>query len=115
PLRPRDVDMSSLTNEPRPVPPPIVLATHPGASAGKPVPTVWGAATPVERGPILVAPGQATGRNAIGAHSGAYSLYRALAVASGQLAAAHKPDLTDTAPAERIGPFPQWSVPDAIV
>ncbi len=107
--------MSSLTNEPRPVPPPIVLATHPGASAGKPLPTVWGAAEPRERGPIAVAPGQGAGRNAIGAHSGSYSLYRALAVASGQLPAAHKPDLTDTAPAERIGPFPQWSAPDAIV
>ena len=56
----------------------------------------------------------APGRNAIGTHAGAYSLYRALAVAAGQLDPAHRPDLTNTAPAVPIGPFPQWAG-DAIV
>ncbi len=54
-------------------------------------------------------------RNAIGTHSGAYSLYRALAVAAGQLAPGHRPDLTNTAPAVKIGPFPQWNDGESIV
>ena len=44
-----------------------------------------------------------------------YALYRALAVAAGQLASDHRPDLTDTMPAEPIGPFPQWSDHERIV
>jgi GTP cyclohydrolase II len=54
-------------------------------------------------------------RNAIGTHSGAYALYRALAVASGRLDRDHRPDLTDTSPAEVIGPHRQWADPDKIV
>ena len=54
-------------------------------------------------------------RNAIGAHSGSYSLYRALAVAAGNLDPVHKPDLTDTSPAAIIGPNPQWGDPERIV
>ena len=54
-------------------------------------------------------------RNAIGTHGGAYAVYRALAVASGALQRDHRPDLTDTAPAETIGPHPQWGDPDKIV
>ncbi len=42
-------------------------------------------------------------------------MYRALAVAAGTLDPVHKPDLTDTAPTERIGPFPQWGDADRIV
>ena len=57
----------------------------------------------------------AADRNVIGAHSGAYSVYRALAVAAGQLDPAHRPDLTNTRPAATIGPFRQWSEPGAIV
>ena len=73
----------------------------------------WGAATPTERGPVV---GTLTPeRNAIGAHSGSYSLYRALAVAAGTLDPVHVPDLTDTAPAEAIGPHPQWASPERIV
>jgi GTP cyclohydrolase II len=54
-------------------------------------------------------------RNVIGTHAGAYALYRALAVAAGRLAPGHRPDLTDTAPAASIGPFPQWGDPERIV
>jgi GTP cyclohydrolase II len=54
-------------------------------------------------------------RNAIGTHSGAYAVYRALAVASGTLDRDHRPDFTDTAPAEAVGPHPQWADPDKIV
>ena len=73
----------------------------------------WGAATPAERGPVV---GTLTPeRNAIGAHSGSYALYRALAIAAGTLDPVHVPDLTDTAPAEKMGPHPQWASPDRIV
>ncbi|MEJ1977829.1 MAG: GTP cyclohydrolase II [Acetobacteraceae bacterium] len=51
----------------------------------------------------------------MGTHGGAYSVYRALAVAAGQLNARHRPDLTDTSPADAIGPFPAWSDPARIV
>jgi GTP cyclohydrolase II len=75
----------------------------------------WGAENGHARGPIIGAPSEVARRNAIGAHSGAYALYRALAVASGTLDPLHRPDLTDTMPAESIGPFPQWSDPERIV
>ena len=54
-------------------------------------------------------------RNVIGAHAGSYALYRALAIAAGQLSSIHVPDLTNTAPVERIRPSPQWSDPEKIV
>jgi len=40
---------------------------------------------------------------------GAYTVYRALAVAASNLADEHKPDLTNTAPLYKIGPHPSWS------
>jgi hypothetical protein len=45
----------------------------------------WGAATSEERGPVLATNTNKGMRNAIGAHSGSYSIYRALAVAAGAL------------------------------
>lgn len=54
-------------------------------------------------------------RNVIGTHSGSYAVYRALAVAAGNLQADHRPDLTNTVPAAAIGPHPQWGDPGRIV
>ncbi len=93
---------------------PIVLTSHPRQGVGA-LPVNWGAADPAQRGPIVATLHNPGARNAIGTHSGAYSLYRALAVAAGQLDAMHRPDLTNTAPAVPIGPFPQWGAPDRIV
>ena len=105
-----------LTNERRPTPKSIVLTSHPSTSAGSvPLPVTWGAADAKLRGPIVATLRNPGGRNAIGTHSGAYSVYRALAVAAGQLKAEHRPDLTNTAPAEAIGPFAQWFDPEKIV
>lgn len=42
-------------------------------------------------------------------------MYRALAVASGSLDPLHIPDLTNTAPVDRIGPFESWFDPERIV
>ena len=101
------------TNEQKPVPRAIVLTSHPrNAPGGRPV--AWGAGDAKARGPVVATLHSQPGRNAIGTHSGAYSLYRALAVAAGQLDAAHRPDLRNTRPAVAIGPFPQWAG-DAIV
>ena len=93
----------------------IVLTSHPSRGAGAPAAVNWGAHTALERGPLIASVANAAARNVIGTHSGAYSVYRALAVASGQLNRDHKPDLRDTSPAEVIGPFPQWSEPGKIV
>ncbi|KAJ4188137.1 Uracil-regulated protein 1 [Fusarium falciforme] len=46
---------------------------------------------------------------------GSYSIYYALAVASNELNSDHRPDFTNTEPAAKIGPFPQWGDPGKIV
>ena len=90
----------------------IKLHSHPTGRRSV-APIRWGAASPAERGPVV---GTLTPqRNAIGAHSGSYSLYRALAVAVGTLDPIHVPDLTDTAPAAPISPCGTWNDPSAIV
>jgi GTP cyclohydrolase II len=98
----------------KPVPRAILLTSHPHATAPK-TPLVWGGADPLARGPIIATLTEPSRRNAIGTHSGAYAVYRALAIAAGQLAPDHRPDLTNTTPAVPIGPFPQWAHPDKIV
>ncbi len=91
----------------------IVLTSHPRGAAS---PSInWAAENARERGPIIASPGDNGMRNAIGVHSGSYAIYRSLAVAAGILDPVHIPDLTDTAPAETIGPFPQWREPGRIV
>lgn len=54
-------------------------------------------------------------RNAIGAHSGSYSIYRALAIAMGTLSPTHKPDYAQTEPPVAIPPQPAWADPAKIV
>jgi GTP cyclohydrolase II len=54
-------------------------------------------------------------RNAIGAHSGGYCIYTALAVAAGELNPAHIPNLAQTSPVVDFGPFPSWKDPKALV
>ncbi len=85
----------------------IRLTTHPGAGARLKFPIKWGAQTARERGPVIGS--VSADRNAIGAHGGSYSVYRALAVSSGALAPGARPDLTDTSPVVSLGPFPKWS------
>jgi len=92
----------------------IALTSHP-PRVGRMVPVHWGAADPRQRGPVIATLHDPDARNVIGTHAGAYSVYRALAIAAGHLAPDHRADLTDTAPADCIGPFPQWARPDRIV
>lgn len=92
----------------------IVLTSHPSRSASKRLKIHWGESDPKKRGPIvgIINP---TYRNVIGTHSGSYSVYRALAVASGALQANHRADLTNTSPIVTIGPYPSWADANKIV
>lgn len=93
----------------------IVLTSHPGRGGAKPVPIYWGEIDPLKRGPAIASLSKSSHRNAIGTHSGSYAVYRALAVASGALQADHRPDFTNTSPAEQIGPHPSWGDASKIV
>ena len=94
----------------------IRLTSHPGqqGATGAPV-IVWGAASAGARGPVVGTTANRGQRNVIGTHSGSYGVYRALAVAAGNLEKGHRADLTDTAPTHRFGPYPAWSEPSKIV
>ena len=93
---------------------PIRLTSHHDPDA-KTVPIKWGAADAMERGPVIATHTDPAHRNAIGAHGGSYSVYRALAIASGALPSEHRADLTNTSPVEEIGPYPAWNDPMRIV
>jgi GTP cyclohydrolase II len=75
----------------------------------------WGAADALARGPVVGSTSHRGQRNVIGTHSGSYGVYRALAVAAGNLPRGHRADLTNTAPTDPIGPYPQWAERDKIV
>jgi GTP cyclohydrolase II len=93
----------------------IRLTSHPGqGTTGAPA-LQWGAADPLLRGPIVGTTTNRSQRNVVGTHSGSYGVYRALAVAAGNLTRGHRADLTNTSPTDLIGPYPQWGDPDRIV
>lgn len=93
----------------------IILSSHPAAHTSAPIKIKWDAPTPKERGPVIASLTNIKNRNAVGTHSGSYSVYRALAVAAGLLDSEHVPDLTNTTPPVVIGPHQQWSTPGKIV
>lgn len=89
----------------------IVLAKHRPSGSRKPLEIHYGAAGAQARGPVTG--GMSGGkRNVIGAHSSSYGVYRALAIASGDLSPVHRPDLALTRPSTDIGPFEQWEGED---
>lgn len=92
----------------------IVLTSHPPSGSRKPPEIHWGAPAAQARGPVIggMSGGQ---RNVIGTHSGSYGVYRALAIATGDLKSVHRPDLTHTRPSTDIGPFQSWEGEDKIV
>ncbi|KAF9477623.1 hypothetical protein BDN70DRAFT_810369 [Pholiota conissans] len=95
----------------------VNLTTYPDQHGIAPAPMRWGAATASERGPVVCSRllSSIKHRNAIGAHSGSYSIYRALAIAMGTLDPTHKPDYANTQPPVDIPPNPTWSDPGKIV
>ncbi|GAA5822512.1 hypothetical protein JCM3770_002443, partial [Rhodotorula araucariae] len=95
----------------------VILTTYPGQVGIHPIPLNWGAGTADERGPV-VASRQAKSlklRNAIGAYSGSYSIYRALAAAGGLIDPNHRPDYTNTEPPVTIPHNPAWDGKHKIV
>lgn len=93
----------------------VILATHTNLKFKETLPIHWGAKNPLERGPVVASLTDAKARNAIGAHSGSYTVYRALSIASGKFPSRHRPDLNNTQSPTKIGPYPQWHDPIRIV
>src|SRR5229473_3924542 len=93
----------------------IRLTSHPVEGGHGALPIRWGRGDPHERGPIVGSTFTRSQRNVIGTHSGSYGVYRALAVAAGALLREHRADLTDTMPADPLGPYAQWADPNSIV
>jgi len=93
----------------------IRLTSHPGQGPAGAPPLHWGAATAAARGPVVGTTTSRAQRNVIGTHSGSYGVYRALAVAAGNLPRGHRADLTNTAPTNLIGPYVQWGDAQRIV
>jgi hypothetical protein len=87
----------------------------PARGHGGAPPIRWGAADPLVRGPVVGTTANRSQRNVIGTHSGSYGVYRALAVAAGNLTRGHRADLTNTAPTDLVGPYPQWGDAEKIV
>ena len=94
----------------------IRLTSHPepGTAATR-FPIRWGAATARERGPVIGSVTNPADRNVIGAHGGAYSVYRALAISARALNPLARPNLHNTHPVVDLGPHPQWFEPGKIV
>jgi GTP cyclohydrolase II len=92
----------------------IRLTSHPDSDS-QATPIRWGDPEPLRRGPVIATLTEPAHRNVIGTHSGSYAIYRAVAVAAGQLTQDHRADLTNTAPAVQIGPHKAWADPDRIV
>lgn len=86
----------------------VVLATHSHLKYPESLVLDWGNKEPIKRGAVVASQTNPKARNAIGSHSGSYTIYRALSVASGKYSASHKPDLHNTHSPVKIGPFPSW-------
>jgi GTP cyclohydrolase II len=93
----------------------IRLTSHPGQGTTGAPSLHWGAADPLLRGPVVGTTTNRSQRNVVGTHSGSYGVYRALAVAAGNLTRGHRADLTNTSPTDLIGPYEQWGDPGKIV
>lgn len=93
----------------------LILASHNNLKFKETLSINWGAKTAMDRGPVVASLTNPRTRNAIGAHSGSYTVYRALSIASGKFPPQHRPDLENTQSPVQIGPYPQWMDPTKIV
>ncbi len=86
----------------------VVLTSH-SNQLFKDIPQIhWGAKSPEERGPVIATISEKENKNAIGSHSGSYTVYRALSIASGAFPKAHKPMLENTEGTYHFKPNPSW-------
>lgn len=95
--------------------PHVILASHNNLKFKDTLPIHWGDRDPLKRGPVVASVSNSKARNAIGAHSGSYTVYRALSIASGKFDKLHRPDLHNTQSPAPIGPYEQWFDPLKIV
>lgn len=93
----------------------ISLTTHASQFGSNPIAMNWGSTEPHVRGPVIATVKHGGQRNAIGAHGGGYCIYTALAVAAGELNPSHIPNLAQTMPTDKIGPYPSWVDPKRLV
>lgn len=93
----------------------VILASHSNLKFKETLPISWGAKDPMKRGPVVASITNAKARNAIGTHSGSYTVYRALSIASGAFSKTHIPDLKNTQSPTKIGPYEQWFDPTKMV
>lgn len=93
----------------------VILASHNSVKYAEAPILDWGAKDPLKRGPVVASLTNLKAKNSIGAHSGSYTVYRALSIAAGQYPQNHIPDLNNTESPVKIGPYPQWSDPARIV
>jgi GTP cyclohydrolase II len=93
----------------------VVLTTHSPQVYKEALAIRWGAPSAKERGPVVASVTDLKKRNAIGTHSGSYTVYRALSIASGKFPPTFKPDLDLTESTTRIGPYDSWFDPEKIV
>lgn len=93
----------------------VVLTSH-SNQIFKDVPKIrWGAKDPEERGPVIATISEKANRNSIGSHSGSYTVYRALSIASGKFPKEHRPQLKDTEGTYHFKPNPSWFEENKIV
>ena len=93
----------------------IRLNTHPSQGGQAAPPVIWGAPDPEDS---RARRGHRGRSRQAQCDRHAFGRLRALSrarVAAQELNRDHRPDLTDTSPAEVIGPHPQWADPDKIV
>lgn len=93
----------------------VVLTSHKSAIYKDSPKINWGSKDPLLRGPVIATITNREHRNAIGTHSGSYTVYRALSIASGAFPQDHRPDLTNTEPPVTVKPQPSWFMDDRIV
>ena len=93
----------------------VILATHANLRYPESPELNWGDSSPDSRKPVIASQTNPRARNAIGTHSGSYTVYRALSIASGKFPTTHRPDLHNTESPVKIGPYPAWLDPTKIV
>lgn len=93
----------------------VILTSHLNQVFKQSLPIHWGAKNPKERGPVIATISEKENRNAIGTHSGSYTVYRALSIAKGDFPTDHRSELENTHPTAEIGPHESWFNPESIV
>ncbi len=93
----------------------VVLTSHSSQVYKDVLPISWGEKDPQKRGPVIATISDKGDRNAIGSHSGSYTVYRALSIAAGDFPKEHRPDLHNTNPTVEINPAESWFDPEKMV